>query len=198
MAKRGVILTYEAVRSWCRTFGHTYACQWRRRRPRPGDKWRLDEAFLTIHGERHDLWRAVDQDGHALDIRVQGRRDKRAAKKFFRKRLKDLRYVPRVMITGQLPSYGAAKLELLPSVEHRQHRYLNNRPENSHQPMRQRERCMQQFQASGQAQRFLAVYGPMASHFRPRRHLFSARTYRQVMTQRCQIWREITSTAMAA
>jgi putative transposase len=93
-------------------------------------------AVNTIHGKRHDLWRAVDQDGNTLDILVQRRRDKAAAKKFFRKLLKGLKYLPRVLITDWLKSYGAAKRELLPGVEHRQHRYLNNRAENSHQPTR--------------------------------------------------------------
>src|SRR5919109_2069906 len=82
---RGVIVTYEAIRKWCRTFGQQYANQLRRRRPRPGDKWQMDEVFLTITGERHYLWRAVDQDGKVLGILVQRRRDKRAAKTFFRK-----------------------------------------------------------------------------------------------------------------
>ena len=81
MTERGVILTYEAVRYWCRKFGQTYANQLRRRRPRPGDKWHLNEVFLTIPGERYYLWRAVDQDGNILDILVQRRRDKRAAKR---------------------------------------------------------------------------------------------------------------------
>src|SRR5262245_16815293 len=142
MAERGVVLTYEAVRYWCREFGQVYANQLRHRRPRPGDKWHLDEVFLTIRGERHYLWRAVDQDGHVLDILVQHQRNKKAAKKFFRKLLKGLRYVPRVLITDKLGSYGAAKREVLPSIELRHHRYLNNRPENSHQPTRQRERRM--------------------------------------------------------
>jgi putative transposase len=97
MAARGVILTYEAVRYWCRKFGRVYANQLRRRCPRPGDRWHLDEVFLTIRGARHYLWRAVDQDGNILDILVQRRRDKWAAKKFFRKLLKRLRYVPTVM-----------------------------------------------------------------------------------------------------
>jgi putative transposase len=145
MAERGVILTYEAVRYWCRKFGQTYANQLRRRRPRLGDKWHLDEVFLTIQGERHYLWRAVDQDGNILDILVQHRRDKQAAKRFCRKLLKGLTYVPRVVITDRLKSYGAALRESLPSVEHRQHRYLNNRAENSHQPTRQRERRMPGF-----------------------------------------------------
>jgi putative transposase len=100
----------------------------------------MDEVFLTIKGKRHYLWRAVDQDGNILDILDQRRRDKRAAKKFFRKLLKGLTYVSRVIVTDKLKSYEAAKRELLPNVEHRQHRCLNNRAENSHQPTRQRER----------------------------------------------------------
>ena len=154
LLERGVIVTYEAIRKWCRKFGQQYANQLRRRRPRPGDKWHLDEVVLTIKGERHYLWRAVDQDGNVLDILVQRRRDKRAAKKFFRKLLKGLTYVPRVIVTDKLKSYGAAKREILPGVEHRQHRYLNNRAENSHQPTRQRERRMQRFKSPGHAQRF--------------------------------------------
>jgi putative transposase len=198
MAARGITLTYEAVRSWCLKFGQTYANELRRRRPRPGDKWHLDEVFLTIHGERHYLWRAVDQDGYVLDILVQRRRDKHAAKKFFRKLLKGLRYVPRVIITDKLRSYGAAKQEILPSIEHRQHRYLNNRAENSHQPTRQRERRMQRFKSPGHVQRFLSAYGPIASHFRPRRHLLPAPVYRQEMRQRFQAWQEMTGTPLAA
>jgi transposase-like protein len=103
------------------------------------------------------------QDGYILDILVQRRRDTKAAKRFFRKLLKGLTYVPRVIITNQLKSYGAALREILPSVEHRQHRYLNNRAENSHQPTRQRDRRLGQFKSSGHAQRFLSAYGPMAS-----------------------------------
>ncbi len=131
--------------------------------------------FLKINGETRYLWRAVDQDGTVLDILVQRRRDQRAAKKFFRKLLKGLAYVPRVLITDKLASYRAAKREVLPGVEHRQHRYLNNRAENSHQPTRQRERRMGRFKSPGHAQRFLAAYGPIASHFRPRRHHLTAK-----------------------
>jgi putative transposase len=158
----------------------------------------LDAMFLTIKGEHHYLWRAVDQESNTLDILVQRRRDKEAAKKFFRKLLKGLTYVPRVIITDKLKSYSAAKRDLLPGVEHRQHRYLNNRAENSHQPTRQRERRMQRFKSPGQAQRFLAAYGPIAQHFHPRRHLLPADVYCQEMTQRFQIWQAITGTALAA
>jgi putative transposase len=198
MAERGMLLTYEAVRYWCPKFGQQYANQLRRRRPQPGDKRHLDEVFLTIRGERHYLWRAVDQDSHILDILVQRRRDKKAAKKFFRKLLKGCQYVPRVIITDKLANYGAAKRELLPSVEYRQHRYLNNHTENSHQPTRQREQRMGRFKSPGHAQRFLAAYGPITLHFRPRRHCFPAHAYRQEMAQRFQTWRQITSASMAA
>src|ERR687884_1868479 len=191
---RGILVTYEAIRKWCRKFGQSYANELRHRRPRPGDKWHLDEVFLTIHGERHYLWRAVDQDGNILDILVQRRRDKTAAKQFFRKLLKTCTYVPRVIITDKLASYGAAKREVLPSVEHRQHRYLNNRAENSYQPTRQREQRMQRFKSPGHAQRFLAAYGPIAQHFRPRRHRLSASAYRVEMGQRFESWADITGT----
>jgi putative transposase len=142
-----------------------------------------NEVFLTIQSRRHDLWGAVDQDGCVLDILVQRRRHKTAAKKFFRTLLKGCQYVSRVLITDQLKSYGAAKREILPGVEHRQHRYLNNRAENSHQPTRQWERRMQGFKSAGHAQRFLSAYGPIVQRFRPRRHRLPAPAYRQTMVQ---------------
>jgi putative transposase len=125
---RGVIMTSEAIRTWCRTLGQAYANQLRRRRPRPGDMWHMDEVFLTIHGERRYLWRAVDQDGHILDILVQRRHPRTTSpgqshrKTFFRKLLKGCQYVPRVIITDQMKSYGAAKREILPGVQRRRHR----------------------------------------------------------------------------
>jgi putative transposase len=192
-----IIVTYEAIRKWCRKFGQSYANELQHRRPRPGDKWHLDEVFLTINGERHYLWRAVDQDGHVLDILGQSRRNKKAAKKFFRKLLKGLCNVPRVIVTDQLKSYGAVKQEIIPGVEQRPHRYINNRAENSHQPTRQRERRMQGFKSAGQAQRFLAAYGLIAQHFRPRRRRLPAPVYRHVMAQRFQIWHEVTGTTAA-
>jgi putative transposase len=159
--ERGIDVTYEAIRQWCLKFGQDYANRLRRRRPQPGDKWHLDEVCLTINGRRHYLWQAVDQDNNVLDILVQSRRNKKAAKKFFRKLLKGLRYVPRVVITDKLKSYSAAKREILPGVEYRQSRYLNNRCENSHRPTRQRERRMQGFKSPGHAQRFCRRMDPL-------------------------------------
>ena len=122
------------VRQWCLTFGQSSANELRRRRPRCGDTWYIDEVYLTIGGKRQYLWRAVDQDGNMLDILVQSRRNKKAAKRFFRQLRVRLLYVTRVIMTDKLKSYGAAKREILPGVEHRQHKGLNNRAENSHQP----------------------------------------------------------------
>src|SRR5258706_7755159 len=154
--------------------------------------------FFPIQEQLYYLWRAVDQDDNVLDILVQSRRNKQAAKKFFRTLLKGLQYVPRVIITEKLQSYGAAKREILPGVEHRQSRYLNNRCENSHRPTRQREYRLQRFKSAGHAQRFLAAYGPMAQHFRPRRHLLSALAYREEMKNRFTRWAQITGTEQAA
>jgi len=198
LAERGVIVTYETVRQWCRKFGQQYANTLRRRRARPGDKWHLDEVFVSINGVQHYLWRAVDQDGNVLDILVQPRRDKRAAVKFLRKLLRGLAYVPRVLITDKLASYGAARHAVLPSVEHRRHKGLNNRAENSHQPTRERERRMRCFKSPGHAQRFLAAYGPIATHFRPRRHRLTAQAYRATRHERFATWRAVTGTSATA
>ena len=192
MSSRGVSLSYETVREWCFKFGQTCANGLRRRSPRPGDMWHLDEVFPKINGRLHYLWRAVDQDGDVLDILVQSRRDKKAAKKFFRKLLKGLRYMPRVIVTDKLKSYSAARAELMSSVAHHQQKYQNNRAENSHQPTRLRERLMRRFKSAAHAQRFLSAFGIITSHFRATRHLYSASTYRTVMKSRFSLWEEAT------
>ena len=198
MAVRGITLSYEAIREWSRKFGQIYANELRRRRPRPGDKWHLDEMFIKINGKDHYLWRAVDQDGNVLDILVQSRRNKLAAKRFFRKLLKGLQYVPRVIISDKLRSYSAAKAEVMPGVEHRQHKGLNNRAENSHQPTRVRERVMRRFKSAGHAQRFLSAFGIISNHFRPRRHLLTAERYCAEMQSRFGTWAEVSCVQMAA
>ena len=198
LAARGVIVTYETIRRWCQKFGQTFANELRRRHARPGDKWHLDEVFLKINGKTHYLWRAVDQDGNVLDILVQSRRDMAAAKRFFRKLLKGCIYAPRVLGTDKLASYGAAKREVLPGVEHRQSRYLNNRVENSHQPTRRRERLMQRFKSAGHAQRFLSALGPIRDRFGPRRHLLKAGEYRAERQRRFRVWNEVTGVGAAA
>ena len=142
LAQRGIIVTYETIRRWCRHFGPAYARTLRRRRGRMGDTWHVDELFITLQGQRHYLWRAVDEDGDLLDILVQSRRNRRAAIRFFRQLLKRQGCVPRRLITDKLRSYPAAHRTVMPSVVHRTDEYLNNRAEVSHQPTRQRERQM--------------------------------------------------------
>ncbi len=178
LAARGVVVSYESIREWGLRFGRLFANALKRRRPRPGDKWHLDEVFVRIRGKLHYLWRAVDQHGHVLDILVQSRRNTRAAKRFFRKLLRGLHYVPRVIVTDKLRSYGAAKREILPGVEHRQSRYLNNRAEVSHQPTRRRERQMQRFKSARHAQRFLSPHSRIHNHFQLRRHRLTAAQHR--------------------
>jgi putative transposase len=198
LAARGIVVTYETIRQWCQKFGQQYANHLRRRRAQTGDKWHLDEVFLKINGKLHYLWRAVDQYGNVLDILVQSRRNKQAAKKFFRKLLKGCQYVPRVLITDKLGSYAAAKKEVLSSVEHRMHKRLNNRAENSHQPTRQRERTMRRFKSAGHAQRFLAAHGPIREHFCPHRRRLGAKRYRAILQERFGAWNTITGVQMAA
>ena len=119
LAARGIIVSHETVRQWALKFGQPFANQVRRRLPRVGDKWHLDEVALKIAGVKHWLWRAVDQTGVVLDVLVQRRRDKQAAKRLLRKLLKKQMRPPRVMITDKLASYGAAKREVMPGTEHR-------------------------------------------------------------------------------
>ena len=197
LAARGIIVSHETVRQWGLKFGQAFANQVRRRLPTAGDKWHLDEVVLTIAGVKHWLWRAVDQTGMVLDILVQSRRDTKAAKRLLRKLLKRQRRPPRVMITDKLASYGAAKREVMPSVEHRKHKGLNNRAENSHQPTRQRERQMKHFKSAAQAQRFLSAHDGINNLFHLRRHQMPAAQYRVTRTQAFQTWAEVTGVTAA-
>ncbi|MFJ3235948.1 IS6 family transposase [Streptomyces sp. NPDC086787] len=193
MLQRGVTVSHETVRRWCGKFGQSYADGLRCRRPRPGDKWHLDEVFVKIGGERQYLWRAFDQHGDVLDILVQSRRDAKAARRFMAKLMKKQCGVPRGLVTGKLKSYGVAHRELMASVEHRSHKGLNNRAETSLQPTRQHERAMKYFRSPGAAQRFLSAFSGISPHFRPRRHLLTATQYRFEMTLRFTLWDHITS-----
>src|SRR5919199_2015466 len=190
LAARGVVVSHVAIRHWCYTFGPRYATDLRRRRARPGDKWYLDEVLLKIRGKRHWLWRAVDQDGIVLDLLVQERRDQAAAERFLRHLLRSCEYEPRVVITDKLASYVPAIKRVLPRTEHRRHKRLNNRAENSHRPVRKRERAMQRFKSPEHAQRFLETFSRVCNHFRPRRHRLAARHSRQIMRERFEQWRE--------
>ncbi|MFF3159275.1 IS6 family transposase [Streptomyces sp. NPDC057910] len=192
MLERGVIVSCETIRRWCGKFGRTYAGALRRRRPRPGDKGHLDGVFIKIQGVQKYRWRAVDTDGHVLDILVQNRRDKAAARRFFRRLMKTTGQVPRVVVTDKLRSCRAAHAEVMPSVEHRSPKGLNNRAENSHQPTRQRERAMKGFRTVAGAQRFLSAFTGISPHFRPHRHLMTAGRHRFDMTIRFTLRNHIT------
>ncbi len=197
MLYRGVGVTYEAIRYWCRKFSQTFANQIRRRRPKTGHRWHLDEIRVEIKGEVFWLWRAVDEDGNVLDVLMQRRRNKAAAKKFMKKLLKKQGYAPRVLVTDKLKSYAAAKKEILPAVEHRQHKGLNNRAENSHQPTRLREKKMRRFKSVTQAQKFLAASELIYQHTQPKRHRLPAFITRHVMVERMRIWKEMTGVSVS-
>ncbi len=192
LAERGVIVSYEAIRQWCRKFGSEYARRLRRKQGRLGDYWYLDEMFVKIQGQQQYLWRAVDQDGDVIDILVQSRRDRHAAKRFFRKLLKGQGCGPNRLITDQLKSYGVAHREMMPTVPHDTRRWANNRAEVSHEAVRCRERQMRKFKSPGHAQRFLSVHGVVGNLFRVGRQKVRAANYRRLRDRSFGVWRQVT------
>jgi len=168
-------------------------------RRKPGSTWHLDEMFVTLRGEPYLLWRAVDEHGAELDILLQKRRDKAAAKRFFKRVLRS-NPVPRKIVTDQLRSYPAAKAEIpeLANVKHvfvKAAARLNNRAENSHQPTRERERRMRGFRDPKRTQVFLSSFGLIRQHFALKRHLLRASLYRRQLAARFVAWREFTQLA---
>lgn len=154
--------------------------------------------FVTIGGARKYLWRAVDQHGNILDILIQGNRDGRAARRFFKKILRKQGRRPRVLVTDKLRSYQVAHRQTMPATEHRRNKYLNNRCANSHQPTRQRERAMKGFRSGGSAQRFLSSFSRISPHFRPPRHRMNSTDHRTERTIRFQVWDHVTEQTLAA
>ena len=167
LLERGIVVSYETIRRWARKFGPDYARRLRRKPPRPTDIWHLDEVVISIAGRKHWLWRAIDQDGYVLDGIVQSRRNTKAAKRLLTRLMKKQGMVPKRIITDKLPSYGAARRQVMPSVDHRSHKGLNNRAENSHLPLRKRERMMQGFRSAGGLQRFTSVFSAVRNLFVP-------------------------------
>jgi putative transposase len=194
LAERGITVSYEAIRFWCIKFGPIYARSLRRKQGRLGDIWHVDEAFISIRGERHYLWRAVDQDGDVIDILVTQHRDRHAAKRFFRKALKLQGQAPWQLVTDKLRMYRAAHHETFPSVVHRTGRYENNLAEVSHQHTREQEKQMRRFKSHQQAQRFLSVHGPIQNLFRVGRHHLKAVHYRLLRRRAFSAWQEATCT----
>jgi len=192
LAERGISVSHESIRFWCLKFGPEYARRLRKKQGRLGDIWNVDEVFVKIQGQQRYLWRAVDQDGDTLDLLVTKRRDKRAAKRFFRKVLKGQAEVPWKVVTDKLKSYSAAHREVFPSVEHRTGQYENNRAEVSHQHTREQERQMRRFKSIAHAQRFLTVHGQIQNLFRVGRHHLKAVHYRLLRDRAFAGWREMT------
>ncbi len=192
LAERGIIVSYEAIRQWCGKFGCEYARRLKKKAGRLGDFWYLDEVFVKIRGQQQYLWRAVDQDGDVIDILVQSRRDGRAAKRFFRKLLKNQGQGPSRLVTDHLGSYRVAHREMMPSVPHDTSRRSNNRAEVSHEAVRQRERQMRRFKSAGHAQRFLSVHGVVGNLFRVGRQKVSAEHYRLLRNRSFEVWQKVT------
>ena len=195
LAERGLDISYESIRYWVLKFGKQYARRIDQRRPRPNCRWHLDEVFVTINGKRMYLWRAVDDEGEVLDVLVQSRRNKKAALKLIRKLLKKHGFQPSVIVTDKLPSYGAALRELRLSRYHDFGGRKNNRAENSHQPVRRRERKMQRFKSAGSAQLFLSVHSSIYNHFNVQRHLISRNTLRQFRDTAAAEWCDVVRAA---
>jgi putative transposase len=191
LAERGIMVSYETVRRWVNHFGPLIAADLRNRRPKPHTTWHLDEVYLKIDGRMVYLWRAVDAEGEVLDVLVQSRRNKRAALKLMRKLLKKYGTGPEKLITDDLRPYSAAAHELGMSNRHERGRWRNNRAENSHQPIRRRERKMQGFKSTGSAQKFLSIHAATYNIFNVQRHLTSARTHRVFRASAMQTWREV-------
>ncbi len=178
LAERGITVSREAIRLWCIKFGALYARRLKRRHRGFGDTFYLDEVFVKINGKQHYLWRAVDQDGDVVDVYLQTKRDGAAAKRFFRRLLRNNGGEPRKIVTDKLRSYGVAHRELIPESIHDNEQYANNRAELSHQPTRVRERVMRRFKSVRSGQRFLSAHGAVYNLFNLGRHMVTADHFR--------------------
>jgi putative transposase len=188
LSQRGIQVSYEANRLWCNKFGSKYAQRLRRKHQGYGDTFFIDEVFVKIQGHRHYLWRAVDQDGEVVDVFLQKRRDGKAAKRFFKRLLKNHKGEPRRIVTDKLGSYRVAHRELIPEAIHDTTQYANNRAELSHELTRVRERGMRKFKSMEQAQRFLNAHAAVYNLFNLGRHLVSAENYRLFRQRAFATW----------
>lgn len=188
LLERGILASYETIRRWALKFGPDYARRLRRKTPSRRDIWHLDEVVVTIAGQKHWLWRAVDQDGYVLD-EIEDRRDTKVAKRLLKRLLKKQGCPPRRMITDKLSSYAAARRQVMPEVEHRSHKGLNNRAENSHLPFRRRERARHGFRSPRYLQRFVSVFSAVRNLFVPPRSRRSARATRLHRVNAMAAWK---------
>ncbi len=190
MAERGIDVSNETVRRWFLKFGCLVAGNLRRSRPRASDRWHLDEMVVKVGNRRYWLWRAVDDDGEVLDFLVQPRRCARSARKLLRKLLKKQGFAPTRITTDKLKSYPVAIRDERLSALHDQGLRANNRAENSHQPVRRRERKQQRFKSAGSAQRFLSIHAAVYNVFYVQRHLLSRRAFKQFRADAFAVWQQ--------
>jgi transposase-like protein len=195
LAERGLDISYETVRRWFLKFGAPIAHNLRRMRPMPSDHWHLDEMVIVIRGKRHGLWRAVDNEGEVLEFLVQPKRNAKAALKLMRKLLKKHGWAPTRITTDKLRSYHVAFRTLGLTAEHVDDKRANNRAENSHQPIRRRERKQQRFKSPGSAQRFLNVQSAVYNNFYVQRHLLKRATFKQFRSDAFDVWESASATA---
>ena len=196
---RGIEMSHEIIRLWNLYYGHKYSSELKKREFRRTQKYHIDEVFLTIKGQLYYAFRAVDEEGHELETLVQKKKDKKAAKRFFKKVLGRYEYVPgKIIVTDKLKSYPAALKELAPHKKHISNKSANMRAENSHRPLRKREKGLQRFKSHRHAQMFLTAYMKIINYFCPRQHLLSADLYRSIMVKRFDIWKEITNQIIVA
>jgi putative transposase len=194
LLERGIVVSYETIRRWGKKFGPDYTGRLRRKQPSRHDVWHLDEVVIAVAGKKHWLWRAVDQDGYVLDEIVQNRRNTKAAKRLLTRLLKKQGITPNRMVTDKLRSYGAARRQVMPNVEHRSHKGLNNRAENSHVPLRKRERTMQGFRSAGSLQRFVSIFSALRNLFVPPRSQHFAFQIRLHRLQAIAEWKAVAGT----
>ena len=193
--ERGIEISHETDRFWWNRFGPMFAAEIRRRRVdrmRAFSNWRwhVDEVFVKINGERHYLWRAVDHEGEVLEAVVTKRRDRKAALKFLRKLMR--RYgQPDQIVTDRLTSYRAALRDLGASGLQSTGQWLNNRVENSHLPLRRRERAMLRFRCMRSLQKFAAVHSSVYNHFNQERSLSSRQIFKRSRTAALAEWRQL-------
>ena len=180
LAERGITISREAIRLWCIKFGALYARRLKRKHRGFGDTFFIDEVFVKINGKHHYLWRAVDQDGEVVDVYLQAKRDGAAAKRFFRRLIRNNGGEPRKIVTDKLRSYGVAQRELIPETIHSTKQYENNRAEQSLEAIRVRERGMRRFKSVRQAQRFVTAHAAVSNLFNLGRHLVRTEHYRDL------------------
>ncbi len=196
LAQRGIEVSYETVRCWSIKFGPQIARNLRRREGPASPRWHLDEMVCTVGGKRMYLWRAVDDEGVVLDLVMQTRRDTGAALKLLRRLLRSNPVPPEAIVTDGLASYGSALKELNLADRHRPGRLReNNRAENSHLPIRRRERKMQGFKSAPSAQRFLTTHAAIYNAFYVQRHLICRPTLRLFTARAMSSWRAATIAA---